>query len=513
MAAHIGAAAIDLSGRPLDDHGARGGDGNAIAFWGLGIALATGALARFWNLSGQSEFLDEAFTFDAARRPLHDLLSQVAYHDAHPPLFYLATHALLGLHLPLSPEQYRFFTAPFGLLTIVATWAIARRLFGNVAAPVAAIVVALSPALVQLDRFYRMYALLTALTAVSWWLLQQLRDSTAERPARAAFWAYVATAALLPSLQYLGGAVVLAQAVYGFLTPRASAVRRATLYGAVAAAALLSWWVVWALPVQFRQGGYAGSSGASQTWWEVPAGALGYGLPSQWYAHPAFGISFAVAIIVVLGIALGLSLRTILPWYALPIVLQGALSAATGKDLLLSRYLVHLVPAFAVAVGCVVAALAKTPWRVAGLALGVAAVAVNGVAITNELVDPVYQTPDWNLVARILAENGRSSDAIVLDDGYPFLILRDKAPFANRAVTAPTQAAQVNDTIAWIDQRPHERMWYIENQYYYPDPKRSILAHLAALRPRIHQWLEPRADLSNSVYIALFDAVRGRIQR
>jgi hypothetical protein len=47
-------------------------------------------------------------------------------------------------------------------------------------------------------------------------------------------------------------------------------------------------------------------------------------------------------------------------------------------------------------------------------------------------------------------------------------------------------------------------VWYVENQYYYPDPQRRILAHLAATRHRLHEWLEPRADLSNRVYIALY---------
>src|SRR5579864_5735616 len=140
---------------------------SAFALGGLGVALAVGGVARFWNLTGQSLFTDEAFVFDAASRSVHDLLMQIAYHDAHPPLFYLMTHWLMGaLHWPV--QQYRYLTSAVGMVTIVAAWGIGRRLFGDVAGVTAAVVVALEPSLVALDRLYRMYAVLVALSALSW---------------------------------------------------------------------------------------------------------------------------------------------------------------------------------------------------------------------------------------------------------------------------------------------------------------------------------------------------------
>jgi hypothetical protein len=276
--------------------------------------------------------------------------------------------------------------------------------------------------------------------------------------------------------------------------------------GAAASVAALSWWVVWALPTQFHQGGYAGVGSVTQTWWEIPSGALGYGLPIEWFANPSFAWSFGAAGILIAVVGAWLGRRTILPWFLLPVVLQALFTAASGKDLVLSRYLIHLVPAYSIALGAVCAALLATPLRLAGLAVALAAVAINGVALTDELVDPIYQTPDWDLVGRIFAEESQPSDRIVLDDGYPFLILRSMAAFHGRDASAPTQATQIPETINWIDARPRQRIWYIENQYYYPDPQRLILAHLSKTRPRIHEWLEPRADLSNRVYLALFGA-------
>jgi hypothetical protein len=486
---------------------------------GLAAALAVGALVRFWHLGSQSLFLDEAFTFDAAGRSVHDLLVQIAGHDAHPPLFYLMTHWLMAAFPRLPEQSYRWFTAPLGLATIAASWGIARRRFGEAAAIVTALVVATEPSVVQLDRLYRMYALLTALTAVSWWLLVAMEDATGA--ARRSYGiAYVIAAALLPSVQYLGGAVILSQlayAAYRWVTGRRAAgsgpspgpsLVAATVAGAAAAAAALSWWVVWALPTQFHQGGYAGAGSVTQTWWEIPSGALGYGLPAEWYHDPSFAAGFAAAVIALALAGAWLGRATILPWYLAPVALQAIFTGATGKDLVLSRYLIHIVPAFGIALGAIAAAIFRTRYRAAGLCLALVAVAVNGVALTDELLDPVYQTPDWNMVGTIVAQHERQGDRIVLDDGYPYLILRAMPAFAGRATNAPTQSWQIAQTVRWIDAAPGSRIWYVENQFYYPDPGRLILAHLSSERPRLAQWLEPRADLSNRVYIALFGAVR-----
>jgi mannosyltransferase len=148
-------------------------------FW-LFVALALGALVRLWDLTGQSLFIDEGFVFHVAAQEPRQILMTVAHGDFHPPLFYLITHYLInGLHLPL--WDYRYITAAFSLTGIAATWAIARRCFGDTAAAIAALALALDPALVIWDRLFRMYALLVALTAVSWWLLLVCADPTNKR--------------------------------------------------------------------------------------------------------------------------------------------------------------------------------------------------------------------------------------------------------------------------------------------------------------------------------------------
>src|SRR5207302_544300 len=89
-----------------------------------------GGFLRFFQLAAQSPFIDEAFTVAAAQLPVTALLPFLAAHDAHPPLFYLAAHAAVTA-LPWPPTWFRFLTAPFGLLTILATWGLAHHCVGR----------------------------------------------------------------------------------------------------------------------------------------------------------------------------------------------------------------------------------------------------------------------------------------------------------------------------------------------------------------------------------------------
>ncbi|HXN08389.1 MAG TPA: glycosyltransferase family 39 protein, partial [Candidatus Acidoferrales bacterium] len=218
-------------------------------FW-LFVALALGALVRLWDLTGQSLFIDEGFVFHVAAQEPRQILMTVAHGDFHPPLFYLVTHYLInGLHWPL--WDYRYITAAFSLTGIAATWAITRRYFGDTAAAIAALALALDPALVIWDRLYRMYALVVALTAVSWWLLLVCADPANKR--RLLWWViYGVTAIALPYLHYVGAIVVASQFTYA--VTRKPMLWPALLFDTAAGVALLPW--LWALRIQFHQAHY-----------------------------------------------------------------------------------------------------------------------------------------------------------------------------------------------------------------------------------------------------------------
>ena len=288
---------------------------------------------------------------------MHALLQTLASSDYHPPLFYLATHALLQtVRLPL--WDYRYFSAPFGLLTIVATWGAARRMFGDVAAALAAVVVALSPALIVFDRMYRMYAVLVALATLSWWLLLCAQGAQGRR--RVALWTvYGIVAILLAYTHYLGILVLACQAAYAIANwPSA---RAAFIAYALVGAAYLPW--VGRMRQQFALGGLAvGRPALDAGLAHSVSGAFAMGLPDGGaFARSGGGW---LALFFVVGIALAggwLGRRTALPFWLGTLAIGIILSVAFDRNLAyFSRYLLVDIPPVAIALGLLVQALAAS---------------------------------------------------------------------------------------------------------------------------------------------------------
>lgn len=488
--------------------------GNSRAFLreygGLVLALVLGALCRFWDLTGQSLFIDEGFVFHASDRPVHDVLTMVAYNDFHPPLFYIVTHYLMGtLRWPL--WDYRYLTAAFSLLGIAATWALTRRFFGPTAAAIAALALALQPALIEWDRLYRMYAVLVSLGAISWWLLVRAGDAKDRR--RWAWWAlYACSAIVLPYVHYIGALVVLSQGIYALT--RLRDLWPALIGDLAAALALIPW--SWAIRIQYPNGGQVIALTSPEfSWPEVVRAALAYGVPVSWITTPGFDLLFSAAALTILGLGVYRARRSVVPFWLLPIVIQVAASFATGKDLVIPRYLYVYVPAFCIAFGVVCAAIAATRFRVA--AIGVAALyfGVALVSIPNMLFVPYYQFPDWYQVNALLLANEHKYDLIVLDQGAEFWVVYQFSGFSGHQMDAPALPSDLALTMRWLDGYPGRRVWYIENQPAFTDPHRTIENHLDATRRPVRMWRQNRVFSEDVVRIILYGprAPAGRMKR
>lgn len=474
-----------------------------VAVWGLVFAVAVGAVVRLWHLPSNSLYLDEAFVFEAARMPIASMLQFLAEHDAHPPLFYLLTHALVA-RLDWSPTWYRFFTAPFGLLTIVFAWALARRAFGDVAAAVAAIVVATEPTLILFDRLYRMYAILTALSAGSFWLMTSALAAQGAR--RRWLWVlYAIVVALILQLQYLGAIVIASQGLYALFDVRR---RWPVIASGVAALAALSPWL-WIIERQWPQAGFAGGQVPGSPW-TLARDVLGYGTPVAWYHTVAFDWPFTAGVVAIVIAGVWLGRGGIVGLYLMPLAIQGIATALFHRNLLYGRYLIYLIPGFSLACAAVIAALLRTKSRIAGMVLLAAVLALNGLADTNLLLDKFYQLSDWNTVETLLSGNERPTDVIVFDQIYSYLVLRSSPFVAGREIHGPQSPADIAPVMQWIDSKADRRVWYVENQRFYSDPSGEVKKHLDATRPRLHAWLESRADPSNIVYVALYGPERSR---
>jgi len=465
----------------------------------LVIALALGALCRFWDLTGPSLFIDEGFVFHISEHPPAEILHLVAYSDFHPPLFYLVTHVLME-HLHWQEWTYRYLTSAFSLLGIAATWAIARRCFGETAAAVAAIALALEPALIEFDRLYRMYAVLVALGAVSWWLL--LRAAAAEGRARIAWWIGYALAAIaLPYVQYIGALIVASQGLYALTGMRK--MWPALAADLIAGLALIPW--MWAIKVQYPNGGYVIRLDSPEfSWPHVIRASVAYGLPIEWMMKPAFDPLFSAGIAIILLAGLYLGRKTLLPFWCAPIVVQVVASLVTGKDLVIPRYLYVYVPAFCIAFGALVAAVLQTRLRVLGAALIALYVGISSISVYDLIFVPFYQFPNWYEINAVMAPREKRTDLIIMDQGAEYWVVRDFTAFRSHQIEGPALPSDVAPAIRWLAGYPKRRVWYIENQPGFTDPGHRVERALDATRPVLGRWQQLRAFREDIVRVVLY---------
>ena len=435
------------------------------------------------------------------------MMSQIVYHDFHPPLFYALTHYAVGaLHWQV--WNYRYLTAPFGLMTIVASWAIARRLFGDWAAAITAVLVAVEPSLIQWDRLYRMYSVMTALATLSWWLLLIAQEKTGRQ--RVVYWLlYGASAVIAPYMHYLAAVNVLCQGLYALTNPRK--LWPVIAAGCAAIAALLPW--AWAIRIQYPNGGYvAGTSTLPIYWLTLARDTFMAGLPQAWSGQTAFAWGVTVVALTLAVVAAWRWPRTILPFWLGVAAFQVVASLATGKDLVIPRYLLQVVPAFCIAAGGLVAELLAGRGRIVGAAAAIGIPALFVVCAADVVWDPYYQFPDWYLINLVVLQHERKDDAMLFVQGFPYIVVGDFTAFRGHPVAGPSMPEDLPGTFRWLKSHGGQRIWYIENQFFYPDPDKKLKAFLDRTRRPVvlpdgqrAVWSEARASAGDVVNVILYD--------
>lgn len=142
--------------------------------WALAGILALAAALRFVNLGGRPLWYDEAFAVLYAGRSLSEILYgtlarvQGAAADVHPVLYYFSLHGWMRL-AGQTPIAVRMPSVLLGLGTVVGAWGVARELFDDRVALLAAAFTAGSPFLIAYSQETRMYALLGFWTVAALW--------------------------------------------------------------------------------------------------------------------------------------------------------------------------------------------------------------------------------------------------------------------------------------------------------------------------------------------------------
>ncbi|HYH59859.1 MAG TPA: glycosyltransferase family 39 protein [Thermoleophilaceae bacterium] len=140
--------------------------------WPLLVVLAATVVAAvnfLWQLGASSLFVDEVYSWAAAAVPRGDLLDHVRNVEITPPVYYAALHEWIG---PLgfdSEAELRFPSAVCAIVLVPVLYDLGRRVSGEAAGAVAAVLVAVSPLVLDYAQEVRAYApamLLCALAAV-----------------------------------------------------------------------------------------------------------------------------------------------------------------------------------------------------------------------------------------------------------------------------------------------------------------------------------------------------------
>ena len=277
------------------------------------------------------------------------------------------------------------------------------------------------------------------------------------------------------------------------------------MWAFAAAAALIPW--AWAIRIQYPNGGYvAGTPILPIDWFTLSRDVLAAGVDIRWSASLLLQWSMLLAVIAVTVFALWRYRTTILPFWLAVALIQALGSLATGKALVVPRYLLPVVPAFCVGLALLVAWMLRGKARALAAAAAVAVPAFFVTCCANIVYDPFYQFPDWYLVNLVVLQNEKPSDAMLFVQGFPYIVVGDFTAFRHHPVAAPAMPDDLPYTFHWIQRHRSDRIWYIENQYFYPDPDQKIKAYLDRTRTVLLVRSERRAVAGDVVNVILYSA-------
>ena len=381
---------------------------------------------RFGGLTRESLWLDEGWTLRLSAGGPGDVVRACA-HDVHPPLYFLLFAAWTKA-LGTSDVAMRALSAVFGVLAVVATAGMARRLVGPRAALVATWIAALSPLLVRYAQDARPYALLVVLATTSSWAFA----AYAHAPSRTRWLVWWVPSVLLPWTHVLGGVHA----------PRPGRLRRARARARRAVAGT---------PRCFR------SSGGSPSWRSLYLPWIGRVLDAneRWSGYgSATAVEAWRALVLTVGTRGGLGVLLLAaawggvsraglrsPRIRRPRLAVAGLLAAipflvplaatwTGRSVFVPRLAIASVPPFAafLAAGLVAAWFrargARARREIPVLAGLVALAVVPGLVQSIRRVD----NEDWRGAAAEIAAHAAPDDLVLADGDVQALLLRHYLP-------------------------------------------------------------------------------------
>jgi hypothetical protein len=436
---------------------------------------ALAAALRWFRIDAQSLWYDEGISAHQLTRSFPEILRAAAL-DSHPPLYYWTLKAW-GDTLGASELGLRSLSAACGLLAVVLTWLIGRRLFGPLAATLAALLLAVAPLAVYYSQEVRMYTQVTALGLLAVYAY-----------ARRWPWLYALAGIATLYTQYLGAAVLIALNVHALVWWRSHTRREwLTWLGAnfVIALGFLPW-----LPTFLAQ-----QSHDLNTSPRTAAGltidtlsAYGGGLV---HGDLFLATGAVLVVLAVLGAALwrdrqAASLGLLL--WLMPLGLVVFLGLRSG--LFEVRYLVLSLPGLALLASAGIVRLVRHPVAAAGF--GLVALVPAALGLSGQYFDPTLARDDYRgLVASIAAE-AQPTDVVVLSAPNQVEVFSYyyRGPLATVGLPAQ-RPIDVQDTRQRLDalKASYARVWLVSWAMNEADPRGVITNWIAENGFQAsHQW-------------------------
>lgn len=383
------------------------------------FATAIAFFPRVFRLDGHDIWGDEAFSIYVSSQNLGTIVSGGI--DVHPPLYYALLHYWLML-FGRSEFAIRFLSVGIGLLVVVLTYALARRLVGPRAAVAAALISAISPFQVYYSQEARMYTLVTCLALVSVYTLVH----ALARPKLVVWAVYLLSTVGAVYSHYYAFAIVAAEVVvvtaWGLVNrrqvPLVGRLRPLVLCWLVVVLSYVPWVLAQSsLMVEqsaARMGSLTTTAAVQIIKQSLLAFAVGTTVPG-WLGN-CLG---ALVLLAFLGGVGWLVRRSTTRLQALLIVLYSgaplafAVLASPFMPYFYPRYVVLATPAYYIAVGVAVAVLSGR-WKALGAASLAVFIIASGYALQNYYFDPSFARGGYGQMMRYVASHAGPNDALIL---------------------------------------------------------------------------------------------------
>jgi mannosyltransferase len=413
--------------------------------------------ASLWN--------DEGFSLAFARLPWPVLWNALHHLDAVFALYYALLHVWLAAGS--SAFVVRLPSALAVLASLPVGYAVARKLFGPVAAAITAVLLALNPFLIAYAKDARPYALVFLLSLCATLYFLRLLET----PARTNALAYATFATLAIYMHALAALVIVAHVASAFVLPRAPAALRA-LALSLAGTALLC------VPL----GLLVHAAGSSQIDWIPRPGAHDWFLLVRDLAGGRVAlIAFAIACVALVRVALVTGSRAAFAaavlWCAVPLVLLAVLSYAV-EPVSLPRYVIFCTFPIVLLTSSGISTL-RAPLPVAAATLLL--VLVSGRIVWSQ---HALESENYRAAVAYIAAHASPEDAVAAPDAFfAYQAALAGAPEAGPPIVYPTPAWKF-----WLGPQPlaeaglaplarARTLWLVVRGYH--DPRRPPPADVA----------------------------------